>query len=46
VDYSLYPGKICTGEAADQCGACVDAMLKSLGRTRADGPGHSLKAKL
>jgi len=42
-DYILYPGKICTGEAADQCGACVDAMLKSLGRSRAEGPGHSLK---
>jgi biotin synthase len=42
-DYNLYPGKICTGEAADQCAACVDSMLKSLGRTRAPGHGHSLK---
>ena len=44
VDYSLYPGKICTGEAPEQCAGCVDAMLKSLGRERAAGFGHSLKS--
>ena len=43
VDYSLYPGKICTDEAPEQCAGCVDAMLKSLGRERAEGYGHSLK---
>ncbi len=43
VDYSLYPGKICVSDAADKCAGCVDAMLKSLGRTRAEGYGHSLK---
>jgi biotin synthase len=43
VDYSLYPGKICTSEAPEQCAGCVDAMLASLGRTRAEGFGHSLK---
>jgi len=43
-DYSLYPGKICVSEAPERCGACVDAMLESLGRVRAEGPGHSLKA--
>ena len=46
VDYSLYPGKICTNEAPEQCNNCVDAMLKSLGRERAEGYGHSLKAEL
>lgn len=45
-DYSLYPGKICTGDDASKCAACVEAMLESLGRTRALGPGHSLKADL
>ena len=44
VDYSLYPGKICTSEAPEQCAGCVDAMLKSLGRTRAEGFGHSLRS--
>jgi biotin synthase len=43
-DYSLYPGKICTGEAPEQCAGCVDAMLKSLGRSRAEGFGHTLKS--
>ena len=43
-DYSLYPGKICTAEAPEQCAGCVDAMLKSLGRVRAEGFGHSLKS--
>jgi len=42
-DYSLYPGKICVSEAPEQCAGCVDAMLASLGRTRAEGYGHSLK---
>lgn len=43
VDYSLYPGKICVNERPEQCGACVDGMLKGLGRTRAVDHGHSLK---
>jgi biotin synthase len=43
IDYSLYPGKICVNEAPEQCAGCVDAMLASLGRTRAEGYGHSLK---
>ena len=29
--------------ACVQCAGCVDAMLRSLGRTRAEGYGHSLK---
>jgi len=46
VDYSLYPGKICTSEQPEQCAGCVDGMLKALGRERADGYGHSLKANI
>lgn len=42
-DYSLYPGKICVNERPEQCASCVDSMLKSLGRERAEGYGHSLK---
>lgn len=45
VDYSLYPGKICVNDKPEQCAGCVDAMLKSLGRFRAEGFGHSLKKK-
>jgi biotin synthase len=45
-DYSLYPGKICVNDEPEQCAGCVDAMLKSLGRERAEGYGHSLKAEL
>ncbi len=43
VDYSLYPGKICVNDQPEQCAGCVDAMLRSLGRSRAGGFGHSLK---
>lgn len=43
VDYSLYPGKICVNDKPEQCAGCVDAMLKGLGRFRAEGFGHSLK---
>lgn len=42
-DYQLYPGKICTSEHPEQCADCVDAMLRSLGRSRAEGYGHTLK---
>ncbi|HNW44268.1 MAG TPA: [FeFe] hydrogenase H-cluster radical SAM maturase HydE [Elusimicrobiales bacterium] len=42
-DYSLYPGKICVNEAPEHCAGCIDAMLASLGRERAEGFGHSLK---
>ncbi len=43
-DYSLYPGKICVNDKPEQCAGCVDAMLETLGRRRAEGYGHSLKA--
>ena len=43
--YQLYPGKICTGEAAPQCRLCVEGMVALLGRTIADHPGHSLRSQ-
>ncbi|MGD9641410.1 MAG: [FeFe] hydrogenase H-cluster radical SAM maturase HydE [Elusimicrobiales bacterium] len=44
VDYSLYPGKISTSDQPEDSAACVDAMLQSLGRYRAEGYGHTLKS--
>lgn len=41
--YQLYPNKICLGEQPAECATCVGAMLRSLGRTVAEDPGHSLK---
>jgi biotin synthase len=43
--YQLYPGKICTGEAAAECRRCVEAMIAGLGRRVAQGPGHSLRSQ-
>jgi biotin synthase len=42
--YQLYPGKICTGESADQCRGCVELMIRGLGRKVGLGPGHSLRS--
>ena len=33
VKYELYPGKICTGEAPEQCRACIKNKIESIGRT-------------
>lgn len=33
VKYELYPGKICTGEAPEQCCACIKNKIESIGRT-------------
>ncbi len=41
--YRLYPGKICIAEEASRRSVCVDEMLLSLGRSRANHAGHSLK---
>ncbi|MFB3880461.1 MAG: [FeFe] hydrogenase H-cluster radical SAM maturase HydE [Armatimonadota bacterium] len=43
--YQLYPGKICTGESAGECRSCVQAIVESLGRRVAEGPGHSLRSE-
>lgn len=44
-DYSIYPDKICTSDSAEKCAGCVASMISGLGRTRAEGFGHSLKKK-
>ncbi|MEI6437817.1 MAG: [FeFe] hydrogenase H-cluster radical SAM maturase HydE [Candidatus Omnitrophota bacterium] len=41
--YQLYPGKICIEDKPGDCFLCVSGMLRSLGRSVAEGPGHSLK---
>ena len=46
VDYSLYPGKICSNEHPEQCASCVDGMLSTLGRTRAEDFGDSLRESI
>lgn len=33
IKYELYPGKICTGEAPEQCRACIQRKIESIGRT-------------
>ncbi len=42
--YQLYPGKICLGESAVECRACVEVMVKSVGRRVGTGRGDSLRA--
>ena len=37
--YELYPGKICTGDDAAKCRACVQAKIESIGRFVAPGKG-------
>ena len=37
--YELYPGKICVGDSAEKCRYCVEAKIKSIGRTVALGKG-------
>lgn len=33
VKYELYPGKICTGDAPEQCRGCIQRKIESIGRT-------------
>jgi len=41
--YMLYPGKICVGESPSDCRGCMENMIKSLGRKKSAGFGHSLR---
>ncbi len=43
--YALYPGKICLDDDARKCRGCIDARIRSIGRTVATGPGHVLQGK-
>jgi len=41
--YQLYPNKICLTEKPSSCRACLEGIVRSLGRTIAQGCGPSLK---
>jgi biotin synthase len=41
--YQIYPNKICLFESDERCAPCATAIVTSLGRSIAPGPGHSLK---
>ena len=41
--YQLYPGKICIQDKPGDCMLCISGMIRKLGRTIAQDPGHSLK---
>ncbi|WP_287190173.1 [FeFe] hydrogenase H-cluster radical SAM maturase HydE [Syntrophothermus sp.] len=41
--YELYPAKVCIGEEAEQCQACMHGRIYSLGRPISQGYGHSFK---
>lgn len=43
--YQIYPGKICLGDRAENCVACLHRMVEGLGRTIGRGPGHSPKPR-
>jgi biotin synthase len=43
--YQLYPGKICTDEAAEQCRCGAEAIVMDLGRRVGEGYGHSRRRK-
>jgi len=44
--YEIYPNKICVSERPEDCGACVDLLIRSLGRIPAGDAGHSLKREV
>jgi biotin synthase len=39
--YEIYPGKVCISETADDCRACINGRIRSLGRQVGSGPGDS-----
>ena len=39
--YEIYPGKVCISETADDCQACINGRIRSLGRQVGSGPGDS-----
>jgi biotin synthase len=41
--YEIYPGKICTGDAASHCRGCIAKRIESIGRRVASGPGHVIR---
>ncbi len=45
VDYEIYPNKRCINEEPELCDGCMRARILSIGRTVAEGPGHSYKRR-
>ena len=43
--YEIYPNKICIDEAPSDCRACIEGMMKSLGKTISTSKGDSIKKK-
>ena len=41
--YEIYPGKICINEQPEQCRECIEAKIKSIGRTVSKGYGFHKK---
>ena len=41
--YEIYPGKICVGEAPEQCRICIESKIKSIGRTISNEKGFIKK---
>ena len=41
--YELYPNKICINEDGDKCRKCIEAKIKSIGRTIATSKGFRKK---
>lgn len=43
--YEIYPNKICLNEHPEKCRRCIEAKIKSIGRTISSGYGNSLNKK-
>lgn len=41
--YEIYPNKICLDDNPGHCRKCISGIITSLGRSVAEGPGHSPK---
>lgn len=41
--YQIYPDKICIDDKLGDCCMCIETMIQLLGRSVAEGYGHSLK---
>jgi biotin synthase len=39
--YEIYPNKICISENPDKCRNCIEAKIRSIGRTISTGYGFS-----
>ena len=41
--YEIYPAKACIAEAAEECYACMNARIRSVGREVGQGPGGRMR---